>query len=85
MGYFFSFPLIYTNVATITMISQPHFHKCFLHDASCRANKVQCCTKAVVERGGSCPDLCGFPLKAKMTTQNSEGSQDKNRLSAKPK
>lgn len=32
MGNFFSFLLIYVNVATLTVSSQSHFHKCFLRD-----------------------------------------------------
>ena len=48
MGKFFFFPSDLCYCATIAMISQPHFHKCSLHDVSSRAKKIWCCTKAVV-------------------------------------
>ena len=69
-GYFFPFLLIYVNVATLTMISQSHFHKCFLRDASSGAKKIQCYTKTAVGQLGSCPGLYEFSLETKMRTQD---------------
>lgn len=67
------FFLIYVNVATNTMISQPHLTKCFLHDAFSRAQKIQRCTKTAKKQVGSCPEFVWIPPDTKMRAQNFEG------------